>query len=93
MLKEIFDHIPQFSLSKKNAVLDLQGYRWRLQNLQIANILCYRIIPNKRTPPNKRAPPLFLVLCITRKSAGLKKITRHQPAACSRVNMVEPQSA
>ena len=22
MLKEIFDHIPQFSLSKKNAVLD-----------------------------------------------------------------------
>ena len=50
----------------------------------------YRIIPNKRTTPNKRPPPLFHVPCI---SAGLKKSTRHQPSACSCVNMVEPRSA
>ena len=50
----------------------------------------YRIIPNKRTTPNKRAPPFSCTLYI--QSAGLKKSTRHQPSACSRVNMVEPRS-
>ena len=46
---------------------------------------------NKRTPPNKRAL-IFHIPCIPRKSAGLKKSTRHQPSECSRVNIVEPRS-
>ena len=51
------------------------------------------IIPNKRTTPNKRAPPPSFSCTLYIKSAGLKKPTRHQPSACSRVNMVEPRSA
>ena len=46
----------------------------------------YRIIPNNAPPP------VFDVPCIPRKSDGLKKSTRHQPSACSRVNNVEPLS-
>ena len=56
--------------------------------------IIYRIIPNKRTPPNKHAapPPVFHVPCIPRKSAGLKKSTRHQSSACRHGNIVEPRS-
>ena len=64
--------------------------------VQAHRLNIYGIIPNKRTaPPYKHTPPPpdFVVPCITRKSAGLEKSTRHQPAACSRVNMVKPRSA
>ena len=50
----------------------------------------YRIIPNKRTAPNKRAPPFFMYLVYP--VSWLEKSTRHEPSACSRVNMVEPRS-
>ena len=52
MIKDIFDHIPQFSLSKKNAVLDQNIYYKNIQNFMTSMLQIAEGIQNLKQHPD-----------------------------------------